>query len=214
MHWESEGFFSPDLHIFTTYSKITEWQCNICCGKRSCIISRLRHMLGIQTSSSGTLRSAEAWAFFSNSNVVCREPAEVCRAEDKWVVANSSGNAVNRAAEVLSSSPDPHLTHWLMITTSAPKEALSFCPTAGLAGKDLQSPSAEKSALAAVQQPFLSWGRAWDVSHAWQEGVSLAVGKMLSKAQARENATLWAPTALHGDGESCVSNLGSSRWVS
>lgn len=60
MRGESEGFFSLDLHIFTTYSKITEWQCNICSGKRSCIISRLRHTLGTQTSSNGTLRSAEA----------------------------------------------------------------------------------------------------------------------------------------------------------
>lgn len=175
-------------------------------------------MQWIQTNSNGVPRWAEDSAFFNSD--VCPEPNKVCGEDDKWAVK----------WPVAADHPTPPVTLWAVqlrclfchqtpISSigswqQLPRKISPFVLHLGLLVKTYRV-AALTYRLWQLQQQFLFWGLQWDISCTWHEGGSLAVGKMLSKAQATENAMLWALTAttLHSDGKSCVSNLGSNRWI-
>lgn len=205
---------SLDLHIFTTYFKITEWQCvtpalfqvNACSSfKQTTTVDQGELQLIFEQQCCIPWAKQSVWSWRQTSS----QMSSSC-----WP-SHTSSSTVSSGAERFGFHQTPHISSVVAHDSdSHPRKLSPFVFQLGLLLKTCRV-VALTNHLWRSQQQFLFGGLRWDISHARREGVSLAVGKMLSEARAMQNATLWALTAttLHSDGESCVSNLGSSRWI-
>lgn len=163
---------SLDLHIFTTYFKITEWQRVTPALFQVNACSRFEE--------TATVYQGELQLFFEQQPCVPRAKQSVWswRQMSSQMSSGRSLPALHLQQHCeLCSGGVQFSTRTTTPTNSSigswqqlpPEEALSFCPSAGLAGKDLQGHAIDKSSLAVAttipllrasvgHEPCLAWG--------------------------------------------------------